>query len=990
MDTLAFFEKVLPSQGAYVLAEFRDGLANPPRHSIHNSLSSLANRAVAVDAQGVNVFHACHTFGYDDQRKVRRKADNAEFFRSLYIDLDVGEGKPYATQREAVGALSAALKATGLPQPLVVSSGRGLHCYWPFEADLKSKSLWLKLAGRLHTALITNGLQIDEGVTMDAARILRPVGSHHRKADPIQVKVLLDRGPYPMELIVKPLAKFSPPARQKFDASINSDLAVVVDYPPSSVSQIIKFCPTLAHIADRAGDVGEPLWHASIGLLKHTVEGEAACHAYSEGHPNYDAEQTQRKIDNWTAGPTTCQQFRGCEGNQCTGCTRNVKSPIHLGYAEVAPPTEAVEAAVEAAEPEPAPTATVGGVVQAAKKDAMMALWPARSRVSRKTIGEGEDATTVFELSRAIVKEPGEPPELVPFSNTMIMAIGRVQNEDQTWSLRCRADVGGRTRKFVIPGKSLASAEMLMPLLQEQEINVLPKKGEYMRQHLLDGREILAKMDIYSTTYKSFGWAKDHDVDTFVIGKLGIQPNRTVEILPSQAIANIGWGHEFATKGTQADYTRLVNEIYNRPGAELFQFVLMAAYAAPLVALVESTTWNGIPIALTGDTSSGKTTLCALACSIYGRGDIFTQPANRAGTTTFALYARAGILSNLPFVMDELTDTESEQCSDLLYALSNGRPRDRCNSAGQLVRQSDRWRTISFITSQRNLTELLSHQANSAITDATQVRVFEIRLPQSLSMHVFRGVNREKVETEFMNGQYGVMGRLWLQYLVSNRAAVAARLEAARKAYPLDTSDTRKERYFFDLIAMVRVAADITKELGWHDFDVDAISQWAEGNIAFLRGERKEHQQNADAAIDGFLRSLYQRTVVTKEFGDRKGHTERSTVEFRGVPVARVATDKKMMVVLQSALQEYCRDRKLDYQSVQQSMVERGIIQMPPPGVDRVQKNRAYRAYPFRGVADVISGQANVFRLDFRMWNGGALLRAPGEDDAEQSQAQSQ
>ena len=75
-----------------------------------------------------------------------RSADFTTHFRSFWLDLDVGEDKAingdgYATQDIAIEKLWQFVNDLGLPDPMVVNSGRGVHAYWPLNADLDAASL---------------------------------------------------------------------------------------------------------------------------------------------------------------------------------------------------------------------------------------------------------------------------------------------------------------------------------------------------------------------------------------------------------------------------------------------------------------------------------------------------------------------------------------------------------------------------------------------------------------------------------------------------------------------------------------------------------------------------------------------------------------------------------------------------------------------------------------------------------------------------------
>jgi Mn-dependent DtxR family transcriptional regulator len=77
----------------------------------------------------------------------------------------------------------------------------------------------------------------------------------------------------------------------------------------------------------------EPLWRADIGLIKHTDGGDFACHQASSKHPSYSHDETERKIQDYGAGPTTCQHYQNLNPGPCSACKHcgHIKSPIVLG-----------------------------------------------------------------------------------------------------------------------------------------------------------------------------------------------------------------------------------------------------------------------------------------------------------------------------------------------------------------------------------------------------------------------------------------------------------------------------------------------------------------------------------------------------------------------------------------------------------------------------------------------------------------------------------
>jgi hypothetical protein len=154
----------------------------------------------------------------------------------------------------------------------------------------------------------------------------------HNEGAPLPVDEFVRRG---REIIP---AKLGDRAVLSMRGDITGNEITDRDFSPSSALRIIDECPTLAHVADAGGAVSERLWRSMLGVVKYTSEGEALCHEWSKGDPRYDPEETQKKIDRWTKGPTLCSTFREIGDARCQGCPQRCKSPIQLGHADDADP----------------------------------------------------------------------------------------------------------------------------------------------------------------------------------------------------------------------------------------------------------------------------------------------------------------------------------------------------------------------------------------------------------------------------------------------------------------------------------------------------------------------------------------------------------------------------------------------------------------------------------------------------------------------------
>ena len=123
----------------------------------------------------------------------RRIADNVTEVSSVFIDLDCGPNKPYATQIDALDCLVETVTKFEFLQPsLLVDSGGGIHAYWCFNKPVP-KEEWLVLADEFKSFWIKNGLTIDPVVTADCSRVMRVPDSYNLKLvdNPRLVSLLL-------------------------------------------------------------------------------------------------------------------------------------------------------------------------------------------------------------------------------------------------------------------------------------------------------------------------------------------------------------------------------------------------------------------------------------------------------------------------------------------------------------------------------------------------------------------------------------------------------------------------------------------------------------------------------------------------------------------------------------------------------------------------------------------------------------------------------
>ena len=225
-----FLNAVLPDQGIYYIATPQPG-KKWFKHYPCKTIAEMVAKALALDESKQNTYFACASYlnpsyiGADGKPHFRTSL-NAGWCKTFWCEIDCGadkaeEGKGYETRQLAAEALKAFCKATGLPIPMVVRSGGGLHCYWVFTETI-TKEQWLSVAFKFKelAKLGRAVLLADPSRTADIASVLRPVGTHNWKPERDGAEVTLHRFMAPMGF-------------NEFKASIETAHAIMVAERPA-------------------------------------------------------------------------------------------------------------------------------------------------------------------------------------------------------------------------------------------------------------------------------------------------------------------------------------------------------------------------------------------------------------------------------------------------------------------------------------------------------------------------------------------------------------------------------------------------------------------------------------------------------------------------------------------------------------------------------------------------------------------------------------
>jgi len=780
MNTVEFLRLVLPASGWYCAHIVTGRNIIQTFHRSHGELASVLsgyNGAVSAIYFGVSSFSTPES----------RKQVNVHAVRSLALDVDCGEGKPYADWREGVTALGAFLRATGLPQPTIVLSGNGLHLYWAMNRDLPREE-WFDLASRLRSACQTHDFRIDMSKTTDASMILRPVGTLSNKTG-TEVRIGNPGSQHDPHSLGDRLSKyraslFRKPTNARVSGLLKA-LGTTPQSPPAQAGLISRKCAQVNRMVLNQAGQSEPEWYALLGLAAHCEDSDNVAVAWSQGHPDFRQDRTLAKMEQWRAstdGPPTCQMLNNMNPGVCNGC-------IHLG--KITSPIQVGAVRPEAAAP----------TVQVDRQNTVSAIQlPKPYKRTADGIFRNVDGVDLMVC----------PFDIMPVTFGMSEAHG-YEIAHFKWD---RPHVGWQDLQ--LRHSALAEGDQSFTTsIGDQGIMLSGRKqtGEFQNM-LREYKNALEQVQAMDRSHTSFGWK---DNGSFVIGGSTIRKGRMgVEVAPSRLASTLEVGmnvSHWTPKGSLSEWTRLTDLV----DPDLYAphlFALLVSLSAPLYrfALV-----HGVTISFYGPSGGGKSLAQYWAQSVWGNPD---ELHTKAQFTANALFAKLAAYGNLPLTIDEFTMARADEVGEFLYWVSQGRNKERL-SRGGLPTPTLSWAAPVILSTNISI---LSKLDASLASDAQFMRLME--LPIYPTEDFTSSSTFGKNMFSHMMRNHGAAGQAMLSHLVGLGAdGIDTALATHAKEFDRDWEGafTGEERYWETTVRLADCAGRIAKELGLVNFSVDQV-----------------------------------------------------------------------------------------------------------------------------------------------------------------------
>ena len=873
-------KKYVQSRAYKTIEEMVKGLDWIKRQSyVRDIYVCMSSQLVATQKSTVNGF---------TYYKGERSKEGALELKSLFLDIDVKKGS-YTDTIACADALLAFMRASGMPRPTLVveTGGGGVHVHWVLDKSLKVAD-WLVLANALKNATKQHGLITDEGVTADAARILRvPNTINHKYPDKPMARLGAGVLPadYPVAMIEKILTPYMKPASPQ---------------PPSPGGASVHAFPTGANSDLTAGMGGDGTFvfddyeDASRFLLgkgvfarekdggkyKHLVDflfaSTWAAHAYPlfadkleqlfkdvcGAVPDRDPALADKR---WAADMAATPR-KLVDGTSLIKPGTIFKMAIDLGWTKPKPQG-------------PPPGGTKGDLPPGYVRQADGTIW-GMSKPDRAGLSY--------------------PIQIAPYPM------------DEAWlsdepALNFVTTIKKRTQAVFLLTKEAVRKDAMNSALGGQGFMVPTKKADAFQEFVVAWITQLQMLN-RSSHAPAFGWAPGGGFAYAgkVHGK-NANAGRADDVI----------GHHYEPCGDIQPW-REVSEMIIEDQRPDINTIIASAFAGPLVKF---TGQEGLLVSAFSHLSGvTKTVALKIAASVWGHPIGSIQVLD---DTQNSVMHKFGVVRHLPVYWDEIkTEEQAEKFVNIAFQVSQGREKSRMTQ-NIAARRGGSWETLLMACSNDSIAESVASVMKSSTAGAMRLFEFEVA---PLTHYPTNGAAVSSMVNK-LKDNFGQAGLIYADYLGSNQATIKARVEATYDTMMAKLSVSLEERYWIAVITVLCVGAGIANHLALTSIDEDVMFKFLRGQLKLMRTSSSTSESdlrnvdNLSSVLGRFLRDMrISHTIHTDRIWNGQGRPKngdvkviQNTATLRDIKVQIGKQDRQLRVTA-ADLGNWMHHQKLPFQ----------------------------------------------------------------------------
>jgi hypothetical protein len=951
LDALEFLNLILPENG-YLIGIAKKGDQKPVQR-VFTETEKLLGFLRKFNAEGWDVYHAIASFGtrrgiQDDRGEYHpRGQNNVHGVATLCGDVDTQESHSlakYATRIEAYHAVCDFCRAARIPLPIFVSSGGGLHFYWPLD-EVLGPAEWKRLATSLKLACIHFKLAADHRLTANSSAVLRTPGFLHQRLQRV-VEVGNPLEPFSVSQFAHLLTEFPPDVRstpeisaldhRNHESTIIGKLSRANWADLSDPTHLAANCRQIGSVCDRPDLADEPMHRLVAGAFKNC--GPAGEEFYLAKLAAEWRDTGRAKLDRWLTGPPYCSSFHSLKPDGCAGCRFfdpaqkgldrfRFTSPIHAGRQAIRRPS--CEDTAQNAEaqtpnqlvaPAPAENAQVNGYHVNGVSN------PLAPFLKGIPLPIPFDWGKIYKDALVVKTEDadGEPVEIL-VSEQPIHLFGIHESEagaaaGRTYAFRQWSPYKG-WQVITMPAGDFHTAGGMVNIHNAGANITNPAR---FKEFVTKSVDMLTKQQPPTPRYEQCGWKKDEHGrrKSFLIGRTMIEHGAVKEVAVNDELHTRA---QWLGPLRGADIRRwreIVLELlpeYDEAG----WFTVLCSLGSVFVSWLMGYESAGVTNNRELNSGTGKTTRLRAAASVWGRWDGLVITNYDTGPSQG--WTRAA-LCHLPVIHDELALHASRKdpamIVDYLHLCTEGRDKRRMEMGGKGIRYTQgNWSNNCLSASNHSIHDQVRvHGRNS---DAPIMRCLEIN--SKVTSHLSPKAARELEEEMWKHS--GIVGFTFIKGTLEHQEFAAEKLREWQTWIYANTNLRQKHRYWVTQIVTAAVAGEMCDKLGKIlPIDFRKIIMWVLNDIGALTGKERDddivHGTNGEIAMGDFLAEYAQNYCQVPGPFQPGLPPIKPIKEPKGAFLMRYEEGNKRLYVSLSAFRAYCAVKGFSFTDCVKQLVD--------------------------------------------------------------------
>lgn len=907
-----FYEKALPSQGVYCIGGI---LGKKVEHHFAETFDDIF---VAIDKlkkkDKVNIYVTPATF-----ESYSRKATNCIFIKSFFIDVDTHGKVSYETKEETIKAANDLLSATGLPEPVYIDSGGGIHAYWIMDRDIPYEE-WKPLAEKFK-AICQKHILVDPSVTADGARFMRcPDTLNYRYDPPRKAEVISSEiHVYDYDEFKKFLVT-EEPSNEDVLASVKKGL----DEDTLAIKKLDNFEFSFRKIAERSlngdgcsqiefmlkqpNDVQRDQWAGGLTIANKCIDGNTAIHIMSEDYEKYSYEETEKTARSFD-GVRTCKWFEDNFPEHCEGCKHRgkINTPIVLGKElQIELPREPAEDYTPSIDEEE----SIREVQDTEKIPPLPDFL--------KPFYRGVNGGIYYEYPAKYDKKTkqkidSDPVLVIPHE---LYPIRRMYSSLDGECLMMRLHLpNDAVREFLLPMQVVYAQDKLRQSMSSSGVFYEPKQIELIQSYLVKWGQWMVfkyKADIMRM---QMGWTEEPTSPnwknrSFVIGYKEItKDGKELRSAASPLVRGIA---KFLTPVGSYDLWKAAANELNRPELEIHAFTMLSGFGSVLMPYLST---SGMTISLLGRSGSAKTGALYAGLSIFGN----PKELSIFDATDNGMTGRYLGLKNILLGVDEVGNKAAIPLSQLIHKVSHGKAKIRMQASVNAERESEQSASlINILTTNESVYSKFEIEKGSPDGEAARIIEFLVKKPSCLQGNGGGKLGRDIFDT--LRTNFGHAGPDYIKEVFKvGDDYIKERMAYWRSRFIADFGDDNTYRFHENLIMANFTGGEIANGAGIINLELEHIYESIVKQMIHIRESViKVNGTDFESILGDYIYKKLDKLLIVKE--------GKVTLEPRGPLVARIEVDNSLLIISKSDFKEYLNSIKVTPREFEDNMRANNIL----------------------------------------------------------------